>query len=305
MPQILHPSFLRIGRRSAAVLLAFAALGLLVTGLARPADASDPYVAGSDATRTTRLSDAQGAPVADRAAGHGRLLGVTGTVNRTVDRVVDRRGHRTFDEVTGTDADGRPVEVLRYTVEGRLIGASRLGWRAGGGPTLAGTTDAVRAADRLARAVGIVPDGQPAAAARGSSGWNVRWSRAVKGVPVPGDGLRVQLWDDGSFHGLTVSEHSLAPAPATPIAGAAATATVDKLLDRWIPSPEPVGGTDRRPDPGLGRSERHVRGCPAGRSARDPSLGVGGHGPLDRGPGRVDPRTRGLDRRRRRFAARR
>ncbi|MDP9482909.1 MAG: hypothetical protein M3P84_06775, partial [Chloroflexota bacterium] len=58
MPQLLHPSFLRLGRRPAAILLVLGALGLLVTGLARPADASDPYVAGSDATRVARLSDA-------------------------------------------------------------------------------------------------------------------------------------------------------------------------------------------------------------------------------------------------------
>ena len=42
MPQLLHPSFLRLGRRTTAILLLFGAIGLLVTGLARPADASDP-----------------------------------------------------------------------------------------------------------------------------------------------------------------------------------------------------------------------------------------------------------------------
>ena len=41
MPQLLHPSFLRLGRRTAAlVLLLLGAAVLLVTGLARPADAT-------------------------------------------------------------------------------------------------------------------------------------------------------------------------------------------------------------------------------------------------------------------------
>ena len=55
-------------------------------------------------------------------------------------------------------------------------------------------------------------------------------------MPVPGDGLRLQLWPDGSFHGLAVSEHPLAARPATTIPAAAAEATVGALLDRWIPA---------------------------------------------------------------------
>ena len=55
------------------------------------------------------------------------------------------------------------------------------------------------------------------------------------GIPVPGDGLRVQLWPDGSFHGLATSEHPLAASPATTIPATTAEATVGTLLDRWIP----------------------------------------------------------------------
>ena len=236
MPQLLHPSFLRLGRRSAAFLLLLAAAGLLVTGLARPADASDPYVAGGDATLVSRLSDARAASAADRASRHERVLGLTATVSRTVDRVTDRRGHRAFDEVTGLDARGRPVEVLRYATDGRLIAASRLGWQPGKGPALVVAMDAIRAADGLARSLGISPTGQAQADGRGANGWNVRWGRVVDGVPVPGDGLRVQLWSDGSFHGLAVSEHDLAPAPSATIPASAATTRVTALLDRWIPA---------------------------------------------------------------------
>jgi hypothetical protein len=236
MPQLLHPSFLRLGRRSAAFLLLLAAVGLLVTGLARPADASDPYVAGGDATLISRLSDARAASAADRASRHERVLGLTRTVSRTVDRVTDRRGQRTFDEVTGLDDRGRPVEVLRYATDGRLIAASRLGWQPGTGPALVAATDAIQAADRLARSLGIAPTGRAVADGRGANGWNVRWGRVADGVPVPGDGLRVQLWSDGSFHGLAVSEHDLAAAPAATIPASAAATRVGTLLDRWIPA---------------------------------------------------------------------
>ncbi len=236
MPQLLHPSFLRLGRRSAAILLLFAAIGLLVTGLARPADASDPYVAGGDATSVSRLTDARAASIAGRATADERVLGSATVTRRTVDRIVDRRGHRTFDEVTGLDAGGRPVEVLRYGVDGRLIAASRLGWPGAAGRSLSGTADAILAADHLARSLGLAPLGRPVAETRGANGWTVRWDRVVAGIPVPGDGLRVQLWTDGTFHGLAVSEHSLAAAPGATIASGMAAATAATLLDRWIPA---------------------------------------------------------------------
>ena len=54
----------------------------------------------------------------------------------------------------------------------------------------------------------------------------------------PGDGLRIQLWPDGSFHGLATSEHPLAARPSSPIARSSAEAAVGRLLDRWIPAPD-------------------------------------------------------------------
>ena len=239
MPQLLHPSFLRLGRRPAAILLLLGALGLLVTGLARPADASDPYVAGSDATRVVRLSDTIAAATVDRAAAHERALGLPAAAKRTVDRVVDRRGQRTFDEVTDLDGRGRPVAVLRYALDGRLLAASRLGWQPGMGSPLSSLADAVRSADRLARSLGIVPAGTPVADGRGANGWSVRWQRVLDGVPVPGDGLRVQLWPDGSFHGLASAEHPLAGRPATTIAAAAAQAAVGRPARPLDPRRQP------------------------------------------------------------------
>jgi hypothetical protein len=236
MPQLLHPSFLRLGRRTGAlIVLLLAALGLLVTGLARPAEASDPYVAGSDATRVVRLTPALARPVTDRAMRHEKILGLPAT-RRTIERVVDRRGHRTYDEVTDLDARGRPVAVLRYATDGRIVAATRLGWQPGRARALAGGPDAIRAADRLARSLGVVPAGQGTAERRGANGWFVRWGRVVGGIPVPGDGLRVQLWPDGTFHGLTASEDPLAARPTTTIPASTAETTVTTLLDRWIPA---------------------------------------------------------------------
>jgi hypothetical protein len=238
MPQLLHPSFLRLGRRTAAVLLVLlGAAVVLVTGLARPADASDPYVAGSDATRTVRLGGTAAAAAASRAIGHENALGLGAAISqRTVDRVVDRRGHRTYDEVTDLDARGRPVAVIRYGLDGRLLAATQLGWQPGTGRALVNGSAAVRAADRLARSVGIAPVGRGVAQSRGANGWSVRWDRVDGGIPVPGDGLRLQLWPDGSFHGLVLSEHPLAARPAATIPAATAETTVGGLLDGWIPA---------------------------------------------------------------------
>lgn len=236
MPQLLHPSFQRLGRRPGAlILLILAALGLLVSGLARPAEASDPYVAGGDATRVVRLTPALARPVTERAIHHEKVLGLPAAAQRTIERVVDRRGHRTYDEVTNLDARGRPVAVLRYAVDGRIVAATRLGWQPGTGRALAGGPDAIQAADRLAHSLGVVPAGQAAAERRGANGWFVRWARVVGGIAVPGDGLRVQLWPDGSFHGLAASEHPLATAPTMTIPASTAEAAVTTLLDRWIP----------------------------------------------------------------------
>lgn len=237
MPQLLHPSFLGLGRRAGALLLALLAIaGFIVTGLVQPTDASDPYVAGSDPTRVTRLGGGAAAAVLGRAVGHERIIGLTAPRARTVDRIVDRRGHRTYDEVTDLDGTGRPVGVLRYGLDGRLTAATRLGWQTGIGPALTAGTAAVQAADRLARALGVVPTGRAIAEQRGANGWSVRWERRVADVPVSGDGLRVQLWPDGSFHGLASSEHPLAARPASTIAVASAEAAVGILLDRWIPA---------------------------------------------------------------------
>lgn len=232
----LHARLPRPGRRSGTILLLTAAAGLLVTGLAGPAAGTDPYVAGQAATRIARLPAGLAGAVIRRAAQTGRALGLPEAARRTVERVEDRRGHATFDEVTDLDAKGRPTAVLRYAPDGRLVAAVHLGWHEGRGQTVAADADAIRAALDILRANGIEPVGRAVARGRGANGWSVNWERAVEGVPVPGDGVRVQLWADGSFHGLSRAEHPLADRPPTVLESSVAETAVARLLDRWIPA---------------------------------------------------------------------
>ena len=130
-------SFASVGGPAAVLLLLLGARCLLVTGLARPADATDP-VRGRQRGHDRTRRPVRGNAATVRAAAHERVLGLAAATRRTVDRVVDRRGQRTYDEVTDLDAAGRPVAVLRYALDGRLVAATQLGWRPGPGRPLAG-----------------------------------------------------------------------------------------------------------------------------------------------------------------------
>ncbi len=223
-------------RRRLAGLLALGAVVLLAVVAAGSAAATDPYVGGSDVTRVLELPPGRATAVLGWAIDHEGLLGLRGAARRTVERIEDRRGHATYDEVTDLDAGGRPTAILRYAPDGRLVGATRLGWARGPGSSLPSASEAVRAALAFARSAGTQPSGSATARRRGSDGWSVGWGRSVGGVPVPGDGIRVQLWDDGSFHGFTATEHALATRPSRPIDSDTAIVAVRSLLDRWIPA---------------------------------------------------------------------
>ncbi len=200
------------------------------------AAASDPYVAGQAATRSIPLPAAVAAQAMARSARAGAALGLPAAARRTVERLEDRPAHVTYDEVTDLDARGRPAAVLRYSPDGRLVAAVHLGWLVGRGLPLQGTTDAIRVARTIARAVGIEPSGSPTARVRSANGWAVSWTRTVDGVPVPGDGLRIQLWPDCSFHSLSTTEHALAAPPAPILSEGDARTVAVRYLDRWIPS---------------------------------------------------------------------
>jgi hypothetical protein len=193
-------------------LAALAVLGLLVVG-AGPGQAGNDFRAGGRSTRSTPAGNDAVARAQARGRAVAAALGLPG-VSQRVERLDDLFEHRTYDEVTSLDAAGREVAITRLEPDGAVAMALSLGWHPSSGPAIDAPAAAVRA-EALARAIGLAPVGRPAVrASAGAGGWSIAWPRTVDGVVVRGDGLRIALWLDGTFHGLTRSERQLAPAPA-------------------------------------------------------------------------------------------
>lgn len=201
---------LLLSRRRLA-LTALAIGGVLSIG-GSAGQAADPFVAGGRSTRPLPVAADVLARAHARAQAVAAALGLPG-VSHHVERLDDEFEHRTYDEVTSTDAAGREVAITRLELDGTVAMAISLGWHPAAGRAIDGPAAAGRAAS-LARAAGLTPAG-PASVRRssGAGGWSVSWPRIVDGVAVRGDGLRVALWPDGSFHGLTRTERTLAAAP--------------------------------------------------------------------------------------------
>ena len=201
--------------------IALAGIGLVAVGV--PASqGGDPFVAGGRSTRPVSLP----ASAADQAKARGRALatalGLPGVTQR-VARLDDRFEHRTYDEVTSFDASGREVAISRFATDGRVAMALVLGWH----PTSRGAPMARNEVEArglgFVRAAGLDVAGRAVVhESAGAGGWSVAWPRVVDGSPVRGDGVRVTLWADGTFHGLGRAERPLAGAPAHPIAAVAA-----------------------------------------------------------------------------------
>jgi hypothetical protein len=218
------------GRRLALAGLAVA--GLLSIG-GSAGQAADPFVAGGRSTRALPAAADDLARARARGQAVAAALGLPG-VNHRVQRLDDAFEHRTYDEVTSTDAAGHEVAITRLDLDGSVAMAVSLGWHPGGGRPLDGPAAANRAL-ALARQVGLAPAGRPSVrSSAGAGGWAVAWARTVDGVVVRGDGLRISLWPDGALHGLTRTERPLAPAPARTLdvdaARSAATAVVTTAL---------------------------------------------------------------------------
>ena len=197
--------------------------------------AEDPFQAGQQGVAEAPLPAAAAAVQIERAGRTGLLLGLPAVTRRSATRVVDRFGGRTYDEIAEYDAHDRLVALQRFDAEGRLLAAVRFGWRGDGGPALDGAGGARQRAERLAASLGLGVTGTPrTVAAPSSAGWTVAWDRIVGGIPVPGDGLRIQLWPDGSVHGLARSERVLAPRPAVLLDEARARSIVEDRLDAWF-----------------------------------------------------------------------
>lgn len=204
--------------------------GLAIAMIGAPAgQGADPFVAGGPSSRTVALDRAASDQAAGRALAIGRALGLTG-VRQTVNRLDDRFDHRVYDEVVSFDAHGREVGLTRLEPDGRLILAIRLGWT----PTSGRPIAAAAAADKataIAKGAGLAINGKPEVhRSAGAGGWAVGWPRLVDGVPVRGDGVRVTVWSDGSFHAVTSSERSLEARPTTVMTAAAAQTTAERIV---------------------------------------------------------------------------
>ena len=212
----------RMNRIARLLPVVLAGLGAVSFGVST-SHGADPFVAGGRSTRPVDVS----APQADRARAQGRklaaALGLPGVTQR-VERLDDRFEHRTYDEVTSLDSSGHEVAIARFETDGTVAMAVALGWQPGTSTAVDRATAETRGI-ALARAAGLDVRGRPTILpSAGSGGWSVSWARVVAGVAVRGDGVRIALWPDGTFHGLNRIERRLAAAPLRPLtAGAART----------------------------------------------------------------------------------
>ncbi len=162
-------------------------------------------------------------------------LGLPAPAGRSVARVADAVSGQQYDEVTDLDSQGVPVAVSRFDPSGSLVSAVRLGYVGPATATIPAAS-AGQAASAILAKVGIAAPGMPAVSARAAGGWLVRWVRQAGGVPVPGDGVGVQLNADGTFHAVIRTEHPLAPAPTATIDAVDARLLAGVRLDGWLPA---------------------------------------------------------------------
>jgi hypothetical protein len=213
------------------LLLPVAAVTAIV-GIGAPASqGADPFVAGGRSTRGVAMSASQAGEAVARGEALARALGMPG-VSRRSQRLDDRFEHRIYDEVVSFDERGRETAIARFDVDGEVVMAVVLGWRRPDQRPIGRDAAAVRAAD-FAHAAGLTVNGEPLVrASAGAGGWTALWARTVDGIPVVGDGIRVSVWSDGSFHGLDRTERPLAPAPANQLGVDAAKAAAATLVGR-------------------------------------------------------------------------
>jgi len=217
--------------RLLAAALGVAAVVVAVATLPRTTDlhAADPFVAGGLSTRaiTTRADDARFAQVRGHAV--VTALGIA-SVREVSQRLDDRFDHRTYDEVTSFDAAGRPVAITRLGLDGTVAMTTALDWQAPGDRAVDESGATQRAAAAVRR-LGLTVQNRPEVhASAGAGGWSVTWPRVEHGLPVRGDGVRVLLFADGTFHGLTRTERPLAPRPDRRISAARARAIAEARL---------------------------------------------------------------------------
>ncbi len=201
-------------RLAASLAVAGTAIALGLPAGTPAGDAADRFVAGGPVAERTSVTGNRAAAALALAAAVRTRLGLPEPTSSRVDRVVDRFDGTTYDEVTSSDPAGHALHLERFDARGRLVGAVAFGWQAGGGPLLADAAVARARGDRLAADLGLDASGTSAVLrADDGSGWTCTWPRTVDGVPVIGDGVRLDLWPDGRMHAVVRTERPLAPPP--------------------------------------------------------------------------------------------
>ncbi len=172
-----------------------------------------------------------------------------------------------------------PCTSSALTSVGRLVGAVSFGWQAAGGRRLPGVAAARARATALATDLGLDVAGQPDVRAEpDDTGWAILWPRVADGIPVPGDGVRIDLWPDGRVHAVVRTERPLAVRPARVIDEASGPGTGGRHPGRPVREPlragRDLGGRAR-----LDRPQRRVRAHGAGRPRRHAPARLGRRSP--------------------------
>ena len=225
----------RVVRLVAAIAVAGTGIALGIPGGTSTGDAADRFVAGGPVTDRAPVAADRAAAAMTRAAVVRSRLGLPEPAASRVERVVDRFDGTAYDEVTESDRSGRTLQVHRFDARGRLVGAVAFGWQAAGGQPIPSAAAARARGNRLATDLRLYASGAPdVRQGPDDTGWTLTWPRVVDGVPVVGDGVRVDLWPDGRMHAIVRTERPLAARPATTLgetsARTRATATLGTIF---------------------------------------------------------------------------
>lgn len=161
------------------------------------------------------------------------------------------------------------IEALR--VESALDGSLRLIAKSGvpfEGGGLTPSVAAARALRHLLRVGLEIPAGGPSV--RAAAGRTlVTWTRQVRGVPVPNDGIRVVLNGAGALVGISIEESPLAAPPARIVPGEGAVRAATGLLPSGTSVDESpvlawVAPTEEGDELTIGRVLRRLAWCVRG-----------------------------------------
>lgn len=225
------PARRRATRFIAAVAVAGTAIALGFPGGTSTGDAADRFVAGGPVTERAPVTSDKASAALARAAEVRSRLGLPEPAASRVERVVDRFDGTAYDEVTESDRTGRTLQLHRFDARGRLVGAVAFGWNAAGGARMPNAAAARARGNRLAVDLGLDAAGTPdVRQGPDDTGWTLTWPRVVDGVPVVGDGVRLDLWPDGRIHAVVRTERPLAARPAWTLDEATARARATTSL---------------------------------------------------------------------------